>query len=87
MKRSGFLKSLAAIIAAPSLLKDVSLSAPVTESVAPVLASSTSNLFSDLQLLAPHWHKEMVEKYSDKNYRNYVTEIREDWQHPDTNNL
>jgi len=86
MKRSGFLKSLATIIAAPSLLKDVGVSPPFAH---PVIGTITPAMeaIADLKLLTPNWHKELVEKYSYKNYQNYVTQIREDWGATDIEKL
>lgn len=91
MKRSAFFKSLATVIAAPSVLKDVGTISAT--SVAPQ-AGTTTGLLADLDLLMPSYIEEIKRKYGAKEimdiwmqtgvllYRSPVEQVKqiEQWQ-------
>lgn len=63
MKRESFFKSLATLIVAPKLISKIDWSKAIAKTKPP-----TNSFFSDLQIIQPHWCKELLEKYSDADY-------------------
>jgi hypothetical protein len=69
MKRSSFFKSLATLIAAPSVLAKIQIKdSPVKPSIV------DKSLFKDLQLLTPSYYKESVEKYGNEDFTWWLSE-------------
>lgn len=70
MKRSSFFKSLATLIAAPSVLAKLQIKdSPVKPSIV------DKSLFKDLELLTPHYYKEYVEKYGNEDFTWWLSGI------------
>jgi hypothetical protein len=62
MNRAGFLKSILILAASPKVIAEMEFKPPL------LMADSTKCLFSDLQLLTPHYYKSYIEKYGNVNY-------------------
>jgi hypothetical protein len=63
MKRSSFFKSLATLIAAPSILAKIQIKDAALKPT-PV----NSSLLKDIHLLTPSYYKEYVEKYGNEDF-------------------
>lgn len=69
MKRSSFLKSLIVAIVSPKIIIEASKKSPLNPPTA------TSNLFNDLNFIAPDYIESFQRKYSPENWTALLQEM------------
>lgn len=65
MNRVSFLRSLFLVVASPKVLAEIRINPP----------QPTATLFKDLQVMKPHYYRDIVAKYGNGNFDWWIDEV------------